>query len=186
MNQGELYFDNVEVPLAHLLAGPDTYHELTYRMLCEANPHVAVCAVGIARAALEHAVAYAHERRQGGQPIILHQHVRYRLFEMFRKVEAARALTRRVITYNATAPRPAIIASTSAKVTATQTAFEVASEAMQLFGGNGVTREYPLEKLLRDARAGMIADGANEMLAIRGAGSLIDPARLSRPMTDVG
>jgi alkylation response protein AidB-like acyl-CoA dehydrogenase len=103
---------------------------------------------------------------------------------MFRKVEAARALTRRAITYNATAARPAIIASTSAKVTATQTAFEVASEAMQLFGGNGVTREYPLEKLLRDARAGMIADGANEMLAIRGAGSLIDPSRLRRPATD--
>jgi alkylation response protein AidB-like acyl-CoA dehydrogenase len=55
---------------------------------------------------------------------------------------------------------------------------------MQLFGGNGVTREYPLEKLLRDARAGMIADGANEMLAIRGAGSLIDPSRLRRPGTD--
>lgn len=186
MNQGELYFDNVEVPLAHLLAGPDTYQELTYRMLCEANPHVAVCAVGIARAALEHAVAYAHERRQGGQPIILHQHVRYRLFEMFRKVEAARALTRRAITYNATAARPAIIASTSAKVTATQTAFEVASEAMQLFGGNGVTREYPLEKLLRDARASMIADGANEMLAIRGAGTLIDPARLRTSAIDAG
>jgi len=82
------------------------------------------------------------------------------------------------ITYNATASRPAIIASTSAKVTATQTAFEVASEAMQLFGGNGVTRDYPLEKRLRDARAGMIADGAKEMLAMRGAGSLIDPARL--------
>lgn len=179
MNQGELYFDSVEVPISHLLAGPDTYQELSYRMLCEANPHVAVVAVGIARAAFEHALAYAHERKQGGQPIILHQNVRYRLFEMFRKVEAARALTRRVITYNAMAPYPAIIASTAAKVTATQTAFEVASEAMQMFGGNGVTREYPLEKLMRDARASMVADGVNEVLALRGASSLIDPSRLN-------
>lgn len=54
---------------------------------------------------------------------------------------------------------------------------------MQLFGGNGVTRAYPLEKLLRDARASMIADGANEMLAIRGAGSLIDPSRLRQSAT---
>ena len=91
LNQGELYFDNVEVPLTHLLAGPDDYADLAYRMLCEANPHVACVAVGVARAAFEHAWQYAHQRRQGGEPLIRHQLVRYRLFEMFRKVETARA-----------------------------------------------------------------------------------------------
>jgi acyl-CoA dehydrogenase len=175
LNQGELYFDNVEVPASHLLAGPDRYAELAYHMLCEANPHVACVAVGLARAAFEHAWEYAHRRRQGGQPLIRHQHVRFRLFEMFRKVEAARALTRRVMEYNATAARPSMLGSTSAKVTATQAAFEVASDALQMFGGNGVTREYPMEKLFRDARAMLIADGANEILAMKGGSDLVNP-----------
>jgi alkylation response protein AidB-like acyl-CoA dehydrogenase len=136
---------------------------------------VACVAVGVARAAFEHAWKYAHERKQGGLPIIQHQHVRFRLFEMFRKIEAARALTRRVMEYNATAARPSMLASTSAKVTATQTAFEVASDALQMFGGNGLTKEYPMEKLFRDARAMLIADGSNEILAMKGASDLINP-----------
>ena len=174
-NQGELYFEQVEVPLSHLLAGPDTYAALTHATLTEANPHVAATWVGVGRAAYEHALAYAHERRQGGLPIIQHQHVRYRLFHMFRKVEAARALVRRVVEFNATAPQAALQASIAAKITATQNSFEVASDAIQIFGGNGVTREYPMEKLLRDARAGMIADGCNEVLAIKGGGALVNP-----------
>ena len=178
LNQGELYFDNVEVPIANLLAGPDTYEDFVYRTLCEANPHVAALSVGIARAALEYAVEYAHQRKQGGVAIIQHTSVRLRLFEMFRKVEAARALTRRAMAFNATAPRPSMLASTSAKVTATQTAFEVASEAVQIFGGNGVTREYPVEKLFRDARSSMIADGLNEILGMKGGTDLINPELL--------
>lgn len=178
LNQGELYFDNVEVPIANLLAGPDTYEDFVYRTLCEANPHVAALSVGVARAALEHAIEYAHQRKQGGVAIIQHSSVRQRLFEMFRKVEAARALTRRAMEFNATAPRPSLLASTSAKVTATQAAFEVASEAIQIFGGNGVTLEYPVEKLFRDARSGMIADGLNEILAMKGGTDLINPELL--------
>jgi alkylation response protein AidB-like acyl-CoA dehydrogenase len=175
LNQGELYFDNVEVPVSHLLAGPDQYPDLAYRMLCEANPHVGCCAVGLARAAFEHAWEYAHRRRQGGVPLIQHQQVRFRLFEMFRKIEAARALVRRVMEYNATALRPSMLASTSAKVTATQTAFEVASDALQMFGGNGLSREYPMEKLFRDARSLLVADGTNEVLALKGALDLVNP-----------
>ena len=178
LNQGEIYFDNVEVPISHLLAGPDQYVDFVRHTLAEANVHVANSAVGIARAAYEHAHAYAHERKQGGQPIIRHQSVKYRLFHMFRKVEAARALVRRVATYNATAPEAALQGSISAKVTATQTAFEVASDALQIFGGNGLTREYPVEKLLRDSRAMLIADGCNEMLALKGGSLLVNPELL--------
>jgi acyl-CoA dehydrogenase len=175
LNQGELFFDNVEVPIAHLLAGPDRYQDLAYRMLCEANPHVAICAVGLARAAFEHAWEYAHRRRQGGIPLVQHQHVRIRLFEMFRKIESSRALARRVMEYNATAARPSMLASTSAKVTATQAAFEVASDALQMFGGYGLSREYPMEKLFRDARSLLVADGNNEMLALKGGADLVNP-----------
>lgn len=175
LNQGEIFFDNVEVPINHLLAGPDKYEELSYLMLSEANPHVATLFVGLARAAFEHAWAYAHERKAGGVKLVEHQNVRYRLFHMFRKVENARATARRVMEYNATAPMPSLAASTVAKVTATQLAYEVASEALQMFGGNGMTKEYPMEKLLRDARAGLIADGCNEVLAMKGGSMLVNP-----------
>jgi alkylation response protein AidB-like acyl-CoA dehydrogenase len=147
-------------------------------MLSEANPLVALMFVGIARAAYELALAYAHERRQGGVKIIHHQSVRYRLFHMFRKVEAARALNHRVLLYNNTAAVPALQGSIASKITSTQTAFEVASDAIQMFGGNGVTREYPVEKLMRDARSSMIEDGCNEVLAIKGGTLLIEPDRL--------
>jgi len=175
LNQGELYFDNVEVPISHLLAGPDDYVDMVYHTLAEANVHVANLAVGLARAAYEHALDYAHQRKQGGQAIIRHQNVKYRLFHMFRKVEAARALVRRVAEYNATAHQPALQGSIASKVNATQSAFEVASEALQIFGGNGLTKEYPMEKLLRDARACLIADGCNEVLAMKGGNLLVDP-----------
>jgi len=175
LNQGELYFDNVEVPMNHLLAGPETYEKQVYHTLAEANAHVGNLAVGVARAAYEHALAYAHERKQGGVAIIKHQNVRYRLFHMFRKIEAARGLVRRAVDYNVTASEAALQGSIAAKITGTQTAFEVASDALQIFGGNGVTKEYPMEKLLRDARAGLIADGCNEVLAIKGGGLLANP-----------
>lgn len=178
LNQGELYFDNVEVPLNHMLAGPDNYNQHVYHTLTEANLHVGNLYVGVARAAYEHALEYAHERKQGGLPIIRHQNVRYRLLHMFRKVEAARALVRRTVEFNATAPHPALQGSIISKITGTQTAFEVSSEALQIFGGNGMTKEYPMEKLLRDARAGLIADGCNEILAIKGGSLLFNPELL--------
>jgi alkylation response protein AidB-like acyl-CoA dehydrogenase len=178
LNQGELYFENVVVPASNIIAGPDEYADMVYHTLAEANVHVACTAVGIARAAYEHALAYVHARRAGGRKIALHQQVQHRLFHMFRKVEAARALVRRVATYNATAPLPALQGSAAAKVHATQTAFEVASEALQIFGGNGMSLEYPMEKLLRDARAMLIADGCNEVLAMKGGSLLVNPELL--------
>ena len=176
LNQGEIFFDNVEVPLSHVIAGPEQYNDFVTATLAEANPHVGAMVMGAARAAYEHALAYAHERKAGGVPLIQHQHVRYRLFHMFRKVEMARAMLHRVTTFNATAPEESLLASAAAKVTVTQTAFEVANEALQMFGGNGMTKEYPMEKLVRDTRACLIADGCNEVLAIKGGSHLINPA----------
>lgn len=176
--QGELYFDNVRVPLDHLLAGAERYAEAEYRVLAEANALMGAIWTGAARAAYEHTFAYVHQRKQGGVAIIQHQSVRQRLFHMFRKVEAARALSWNALVFNHTQPMPALQGSIAAKVTATQTSFEVASEAIQLFGGNGLTKEYPVERLLRDARASMIEDGCNELLTIKGGALLADPERL--------
>lgn len=177
--QGEIYFENVRIPRDHMVAAPGAeYERAVYAVLAEANAIMGSIWVGVARAAYEHALDYAHERRQGGAPIARHQNVRYRLFHMFRKVEAARALNHRVQFYNNTAAVPALQGSIASKITSTQTAFEVASDAIQMLGGNGVTREYPVEKLLRDARSSMIEDGCNEVLAIKGGSFLLDHARL--------
>jgi alkylation response protein AidB-like acyl-CoA dehydrogenase len=176
--QGEVFFEDVRVPGRNLVIPPAMYPMGLELTLCTANGFMGSTFVGVARAALEHAVQYAKERIQGGLPIIRHQAVKLRLFEMFRKVEAARSLNRRAVAYNmvnnpfAGAPAgafPAVQYAIASKVTSTQTAFEVASDALQIFGGNGLSREYPIEKLLRDARASLIEDGANDVLALHAA-----------------
>jgi alkylation response protein AidB-like acyl-CoA dehydrogenase len=105
-------------------------------------------------------------------PIFQHQNVKMRLFKMFRQVHAARALSRQVTLYNSINVPPQLHLAVASKVTSTNTAFEVASSALQIFGGNGLSREYPIEKLLRDARASMIEDGCNDLLSLVAAESL--------------
>jgi alkylation response protein AidB-like acyl-CoA dehydrogenase len=172
--QGEIFFDDVTLGIDHIVAGPDDYRRAVYAIHADANGQMGALFTGVARAAYELAYAYAHERKQGGVSIFQHQSVAQRLFHMFRKVEASRALTRRVAMYNALNEIPALQAGMAVKVTATQTAFEVASEALQIFCGNGNTREYPIEKLFRDARASLIEDGCNEILSIKGGYYLMD------------
>ncbi|MBI4767925.1 MAG: hypothetical protein HY787_25585 [Deltaproteobacteria bacterium] len=113
---------------------------------------------------------------QGGRPIIEHQNIKLKLFDMFAGVEAARAFSRQVMVYNfqqiVEAKPPALEYSVASKVFCTETAFRVASQAIQIFGGNGLSREYAIEKIFRDARASMIQDGINETLAIGAASRL--------------
>ena len=171
LNQGELFFDDVRIPSSYMALGPELYAVGLEMMLAHANAAMGQLFVGVASAACDHAVAYAKERIQGGVPIFEHQSVKSRLFRMFTKVEAARALARRVAVFNA-GGAPQVHYSIATKVFCTNTAFEVASDALQIFGGNGLSREYPIEKLLRDARASLIEDGCNEVLSIVGASRL--------------
>ncbi|MFQ5698994.1 MAG: acyl-CoA dehydrogenase family protein [Myxococcota bacterium] len=168
LNQGEIFFDGLRVPAMNLVVQPEGYALFGDAGLSQANAGMGATFVGLAQAALDLAVAYSKERVQGGAPIFEHQNIKARLFEMFRKVETARALNRRVLEYNATHP-PKVQYAIASKVTSTNTAFEVASSALQVFGGNGLSREYPIEKLLRDARASMIEDGCNELLGLAAA-----------------
>jgi alkylation response protein AidB-like acyl-CoA dehydrogenase len=172
LNQGEIFFDDLRVPADYMVIGPEMAALGNDMVLANANAGMGTLFVGLAQAALDLAIDYAKERVQGGVAIFEHQSVKGRLFEMFRKVESARALNRRVVTYNTVSGAPQLHLSIASKVTSTQTAFEVASGALQIFGGNGLTREYPIEKLLRDARASMIEDGCNEVLSLVGASRL--------------
>jgi alkylation response protein AidB-like acyl-CoA dehydrogenase len=171
LNQGEIFFDDVRIPADYMVVGSDAYSAIVELVLATANAHMGTTFVGVARAAYEHALEYARERVQGGVPIFEHQNVKSKLFRMFAQVEAARSLARRVMLYNSTQP-PLIQYSIASKTVCTQTAFDVASLALQVFGGNGLSREYPIEKLLRDARASMIEDGCNDLLGLVGAEKL--------------
>jgi alkylation response protein AidB-like acyl-CoA dehydrogenase len=154
-----------------MVVGPEAYGAVVEAVLTIANASMGAIFVGCARAALEHALEYAKTRVQGGSPIFAHQSVKARLFKMFTQVEAARGLAWRAMLYNSSNP-PLVQYSIASKVFSTSTAFEVASAAVQIFGGNGLSREYPVEKLLRDARASMIEDGCNEVLSLVGAARL--------------
>jgi alkylation response protein AidB-like acyl-CoA dehydrogenase len=172
LNQGEIFFDEVRVPASYMVVPPEMSAFSQDMVLSVANGGMGTTFVGVGQAAFEMALEYAKEREQGGGPILRHQSVKARLFEMYRKVEAARALNRRCIAINSQSmpPRPEL--AVASKVTSTQTAFEVASEALQVFGGNGLSREYPIEKVLRDARASMIEDGCNYVLSLSAAEKL--------------
>jgi alkylation response protein AidB-like acyl-CoA dehydrogenase len=127
--------------------------------------------VGLAQAALDEALKYAKTRKQGGRPLIEHQSIKLKLFNMFTMVESARAYARQVALESAMQPPGSAKHSLSAKILATETAYHVASEAIQIHGGYGMSREFFIEKLFRDARVGMLGE-ENNSLALLGASYL--------------
>jgi len=167
LNQGGIFFEEVKLPKKYMIV-PDTQmmDALIKIILIGANTGMGVCFVGVAQAAFDEALNYAKQRVQGGVPIFEHKNIKLQLFNMFAKVEAARALSRRVSLYNTVNNPGAAHYAVASKVTSTQAAFEVASEAISIFGGNGLAREYVIEKMFRDARASMIEDGENNALSI--------------------
>jgi alkylation response protein AidB-like acyl-CoA dehydrogenase len=165
--QGEIYFDNVRIPKRFAVAWEDDYYGNLASAWSYAGTHMSQLFTGVARAAFEMALTYCHERKQGGQLLIDHQLTRYRIGEMMRRVELCRGVARRSLAYARLTPRGHPWATASAKVTVTEEAEKVVMDAFRLFGGNGTTREYPIEKLVRDARAALIEDGENTMLTTR-------------------
>lgn len=174
LNQGEIFFDNVRVPKEYLVVGPDRYEAELAAHLALTTPMVGMWSVGLARAALDETLAYARERRQGGRLLIDHPNVQQAIFDMFRKVEAGRQLCRAAFVYNWSNPpqKRAPEYGFAAKTFATQASLEVTSSAIQIFGGNGLSREYLVEKLFRDARSSMICDGSNDSLSIAGGNTV--------------
>ncbi len=175
LNQGEIFFDEVRVPGFCLLADPDMYPTALELTLSHANSGMGAVFTGLARAAFEEALTYARERVQGTKTIAEHQLVQSKLFSMFTRYRQAWALSRSVmIGLSELGGIGGLAHAISSKVTCTDAAFALASDAIQIYGGTGMVRGMLVEKLLRDARASMIEDGVNEFLGLVAARQLVD------------
>jgi len=157
-----IHFDNVRVPAAQRIGEEGEGFRIAMRTLDTTRPSIGSLAVGIARRALEESIAYAKERKAFGFPIAGFQAVQFMLADMAKDIEAARLLTYQsawMIDQGQRASKH----SSFAKCFATDMAMRVTTDAVQVFGGNGYTKEYPVEKLMRDAKLMQIYEGTNQI-----------------------
>ena len=159
---GELIFENAEVSAENRLGGEGLGYKIALSALSEGRISIAAACVGVAQAALDAAAKYLTERKQFGQPLSEQQGLRFMLAEMAQKVAAARALTRAAAEAKDRG-EPIAEASSLAKWTASDAAMSVTTDAVQLFGGNGYSREFPVERYMRDAKGAQIYEGTNQI-----------------------
>jgi acyl-CoA dehydrogenase len=162
---GELIFDNVAVPVANLLGAENSGFLIAMQTLDMSRPCMGATAVGVARSAFETALAYARERKQYGRPIFHNQAIAFMLADMATEIEAARLLTWKA-SWLIDQAMDSTMASSMCKVVATEMAERVCSRAIQILGGQGYTRRWPLEKYLRDVKALQIYEGTNQIQRI--------------------
>ncbi len=158
----ELIFDGCEVPVANRLGEEGQGYKIALSALGEGRISIGAACTGLAQAALDAAARYLTERKAFGAPLAEQQGLRFMLAEMAQKVAAARAL---VMVAAETKDRGENIAEVSslAKWTASDAAMSVASDAVQLFGGSGYSREFPVERMMRDAKGAQIYEGTNQI-----------------------
>lgn len=158
----ELILDNCRVPAANVVGEIGKGYKIAIETLNEGRIGIGAQMLGLAQGALDHALAYAQQRKQFGKPIAEFQGVQFDLAEMAVEVEATRLLV-----YNAArlhdAGRPFLTEAAMCKYYASQIAERVASRAVEIFGGVGFTKDYPVEKLYRDAKIGRIYEGTSNM-----------------------
>ncbi|MBN2483359.1 MAG: acyl-CoA dehydrogenase family protein [Candidatus Omnitrophica bacterium] len=161
---GELVFNDVEVSKDNLLGGKEGLGFIaTMKTFDQSRPGVAAQAVGIAQGALELATAYAHTRIQFGKPITSFQGIQWMLADMATKVEAARSLVYAAAAMVDRGVKDVGGASAMAKLYASDIAMEVTTDAVQIYGGYGYMRDYPVEKFMRDAKITQIYEGTNQI-----------------------
>ncbi len=158
----ELVFDNCRVPKENLLGKEGEGFKIAMGTLDGGRNGIAAQAVGIAQGAMEEAAEYAKSREQFGRPIANFQAVSFMLADMSTRIEAARLLTYQAA-YLENAGLPYGKASAMAKLFASETAMEVTTNAVQIFGGYGYTRDYPVERFMRDAKITQIYEGTSEV-----------------------
>jgi len=160
-----IHFDNVRVPATQRLGAEGQGFKIAMATLDRTRPLIGALATGIARRALEESLAYAAERKAFGQPIGEFQAVQFMLADMAKDIEAGRLLTHQSA-WLLDQGRPASKQSSMAKCFATDSAMRATVDAVQIFGGNGYTKEYPVEKLMRDAKLMQIYEGTNQIQRI--------------------
>ncbi|MEV6227573.1 acyl-CoA dehydrogenase [Saccharopolyspora shandongensis] len=169
----ELYFEDCTIPADRIIGEPGTGFKTALRTLDHTRPTIGAQAVGIAQGALDQALAYVKERKQFGKAISDFQGVQFMLADMAMKVEAARHM---VYVAAARAERGEAnlgFISAAAKCFASDVAMEVTTDAVQLFGGAGYTRDFPVERMMRDAKITQIYEGTNQIQRMVMARSLL-------------
>jgi acyl-CoA dehydrogenase len=167
-------FDEVEVPAENLLGEENHGFKLAMMTLDRTRPGVAALGVGIARAAFEFASEYAKERVQFGVPIAMHQAVAFMIADMATKIEAARLLVWQSAVLMDQGQRNTLAAS-HAKRFAADSAMEITVDAVQVYGGYGFIKEYPVEKLMRDAKIMQLYEGTSQIQRLVIAREILSP-----------
>jgi len=159
----ELVFSDCRIPKENLISREGMGFLVAMKTLDMSRPGVAAQALGIAAGALEESIKYARERRQFNKPIASFQAIQFMLADMATKVEAARALVYQAARYIDSGAKDIGKISAMAKVYASDVAMEVTTDAVQIFGGYGYMKEYPVEKMMRDAKITQIYEGTNQI-----------------------
>jgi acyl-CoA dehydrogenase len=181
-NTATISFNDVEVPAENLLGEENKGFKLAMMTLDRTRPGVAAMATGIARAAMEFAVDYAKERVQFGVPIAMHQAIQFMIADMATEIEAARLLTWKSAVMLDNGERNTLVSS-HAKRFAADTAMKTATDAVQVYGGYGFIKEYPVEKLFRDAKIMQLYEGTSQIQRLVIARETLLPRRVEEPET---
>lgn len=171
-NTCDVVLEDCRVPAENLLGGEGKGFGIAMKTLDQARTWMGCVSTGIAQRAMEEAIAYCKERVQFGKPVIKFQAMQFKVADMAIKIEAARQMVAHALTLMDMG-LPYTKESAIAKCFASDRAMEITTEAVQMFGGYGYSREYPVEKLMRDAKIFQIFEGSNEILHIVTANNTI-------------
>ena len=163
----QLIFEDMRVPKENLLGEIGRGWELVLQSLTETRVLVAAMALGIAQGAMEAAVSYSKQREQFGKPIAEFQGISFMLADMAIQVECARSLIYQIASSVDRGTRNQAYLASVAKCFASDMAMKVTTDAVQVMGGNGYTKEYPVEKMMRDAKSTQIIEGANQIQRVQ-------------------
>jgi acyl-CoA dehydrogenase len=179
-NTATITFNDVEIPADHLIGEENKGFKIAMMTLDRTRPGVAAMATGIARAAMEFAIEYSKERVQFGVPIAMHQAIQFLIADMATDVEAARLLTWKSAVMLDQGQRNTLVSS-HAKRFAGDAAMKVTTDAVQVYGGYGFIKDYPVEKLMRDAKIMQLYEGTAQIQRLVIARETLLPRRIEEP-----
>jgi len=179
-NTASVSFNETEVPAGNLLGQENHGFKLAMMTLDRTRPGVASMATGIARAAFEFASAYSKERVQFGVPIAMHQAIQFMIADMATKIEASRLLVHKSAVLLDQGQRNTLVSS-HAKRFAADSAMEITVDAVQVYGGYGFMKEYPVEKLMRDAKIMQLYEGTSQIQRLVIARETLLPRQIEQP-----